>query len=164
MANLRRSPYLPSRRLRSSRSSRSRSSWPIIFTLGCIVAFSAVSLFYVAHSTVWNEALHKLDIQKNNLDQSHLPPAPPPPRVDKQQQLQQRQGSENNNLRAPKKDDEDSYPGKRNYNILFIYWSLFTFYVPLNIIFDGHTSSYNAKHCTSLVLYCSNSPSLNTLL
>ena len=144
-------PYLPSRRLRSSRSSRSRS-WPIIFTLGCIVAFSAISLFYVAHSTVWNEALHKLDIQKKNLDQSHLPP--PLPRVDKQQQLQQRQGSENNNLRAPKNDDEDSYPGKRNYNILLcIYWSsFFTFYVPLNIIFDGHTSSYNAKHCTSIIL------------
>jgi len=147
MTNLPRSPYSPSRRLRSSRSSRSRS-WPIIFTLGCIVAFSAISLFYVAHSTVWNEALHKLDIQKKNLDQSHLPPAPPPPRrVDKQQQLQQRQGSENNNLRAPKKDDEDSYSGKRNYNILFIYWSLVRC---LNIM--SNISPYNAKHCTSIIL------------
>ena len=123
MTNLRRSPSSRSRRLRSSRSSRSR---PIIFTLGCIVAFSAVSLIYLTHSTVWNEALRKLDILKNNLDQSHLPP----PRVDKQQQRQQRQGSENNNLRAPKKDGADSYQGKRNYFILCIYCHSSFLYVP----------------------------------
>lgn len=70
MANLRRSPYSPSRRLRSSRSSRSRSR-PIIFTLGSIVAFSAISLIYLTHSTVWNEALRKLDIFRRRILINH---------------------------------------------------------------------------------------------
>ena len=93
-------------------------------------------------------ALRKLDIQKKNLDQSHLPP----PRVDKQQQ-QQRQGSENNNLRAPKNDGEDSYPGKRNY-ILCIYWSFFTSSCASTLCRTSHHIMQNNAH----LLYCSKSP------
>ena len=154
MTNFRRSPSSPSRRLRSSRSSRSRSR-SIIFTMGSIVAFSAISLIYLTHSTVWNEALRKLDIQKKNLDQSHLPP-PPPPRVDKQQQLQLRGGDSNNVMVAPKNDDEDSYPGKLYLMYLLV---ILHFLWYLNIM--SNTSLYNANYyCTSIILHYSKHPFL----